>query len=93
MKRALLRTVFYITVLFLFLILMIPWMLTFEVLFTVAPDANGHYRSNPGLGMLVGGLGAFLNLWIADRGASFLFRLAGLSGDERSSIRKTRRRS
>jgi hypothetical protein len=49
------------------------------------------YRPN-GVGPPGLALALVLNVLIADRGASYLFRIAGLSGGERWSFSKTRRR-
>jgi len=86
MKRAFLKTVFHITVL-LFCLLMGPLMfILIQIPFQMGTSADGHYRSNPGLGMLTGMLAALTCLWIADRGVSFLFRVARLFGEERWSM-------
>jgi len=85
MRRAFWKTVFYMTALALFLILMIASMLALQVLFPMARGAGGHYRSNGG-GMLGFVLALLLSAWGGDRGVSFLFRIVGLSGGERWSI-------
>jgi len=93
MRRAFLKTVFHITVLF-FCLLMGPFMfMLIQIPFQMGPSADGHYPSNPGFGMLIGMVAAITCLWIADRGVSFLFRIARLSGEERWSIWTKQRRS
>jgi hypothetical protein len=90
MRRAILKTVFVITVLFFLVIFLSLSPLLTDTLFPVAPGPDGLYHSMGG-GPLLVGIVAFGCIWIADRGTSHLFRLTRLT-DERWSIFKSRRR-
>jgi hypothetical protein len=90
MRKAFLKTLFFLTVLFFWMILLIPSMLVFQVLVPVATGSDGHNRGNPGMMGVV-----LIIIWIcaviADRMTSALFRFARLS-DERWSVFKSRGR-
>jgi hypothetical protein len=91
MKRALWKLVFHVTILFVFVVLLVPMNVALDFLFTTrAPDIHGHYRSADRL--FPGIIAIFICLWIADRIVSNAFRMAGIS-DERWSIFSSRRRS
>jgi hypothetical protein len=87
-KRALLKVIFVITVIFFMLIALIPATAALDLILPSVRGADGLHHSADRL--FPGGIVIFMCLWIADRFASRFFRAARLS-DERWSIFKTRR--
>jgi hypothetical protein len=92
MKRAFLKMAFHVTAFVFLFLLAIPSMLVLQVLLPSTPSIGGHYHSN-GAAMLCVASAWVISTLIADRCVSFLFKLSGLSGDERWSILKRRSRS
>jgi hypothetical protein len=92
MKRALLKTVFAVAVFGLTLLILIPTVIAWQVVFATGRGAGGHYQTGAGPGLLPSIVILVILVTVSDRIVSYWFYAGGLS-DERWSVLRDRPRS